>query len=64
MAIAEYPDEQVSAQPIGYWSRVAYQATVGRLRAELAVQQLTQPHWWTLNHVPVIRGNGPGRSWP
>ncbi|GLY19047.1 hypothetical protein LWF15_15415 [Kineosporia rhizophila] len=51
MAIAEYPDEQVSAQPIGYWSRVAYQATVGRLRAELAVQQLTQPHWWTLNHV-------------
>ncbi len=47
----EYPAEQVAAQPIGYWSRVAYQATVGRLRAELAIQQLTQPHWWTLNHV-------------
>ncbi|GAB3269841.1 regulatory protein RecX [Kineosporia babensis] len=47
----EYPTEQVAAQPIGYWSRVAYQATVGRLRAELAIQQLTQPHWWTLNHV-------------
>lgn len=47
----EYPDEQIAAQPIGYWSRVAYQAVVGRLRAELAQQQLTQPHWWTLNHV-------------
>lgn len=41
----------MAAQPIGYWSRAAHQAVVGRLRAELVFEQLTQPHWWTLNHV-------------
>ncbi|MER7720507.1 hypothetical protein ABTX99_26795 [Streptomyces flaveolus] len=24
---------------------------VGVLREQLAVEDLTQPHWWTLNHV-------------
>lgn len=24
---------------------------VGALREQLAVENLTQPHWWTLNHV-------------
>ncbi|GAA3608939.1 hypothetical protein GCM10022223_26220 [Kineosporia mesophila] len=51
MTMNEYPDDQVAAQPIGYWSGAAYRAVVGRLRAELASEQLTQPHWWTLNHV-------------
>ncbi|MBT0771209.1 MarR family transcriptional regulator [Kineosporia sp. J2-2] len=56
MSITEYPAEQVGAQPIGYWSGAAYRAVVGRIRAELAFEQLTQPHWWTLNHV----GGAPG----
>lgn len=30
---------------------------VGRIRVELAVEDLTQPHWWTLNHV----AGDPGR---
>jgi hypothetical protein len=47
----EYPDEQVAAQPIGYWSGATYRASVGRLRAELAFGQLTQPHWYALNRV-------------
>ncbi|MET9065603.1 MarR family winged helix-turn-helix transcriptional regulator [Streptosporangium sandarakinum] len=47
----EYSQERLAAQPIGYWTGEAYRRVVGRLRAELAVEDLTQPHWWTLNHV-------------
>jgi hypothetical protein len=47
----EYAPEQLASQPIGYWSGEAYRSVVGRIRAELAVEGLTQPHWWTLNHV-------------
>ena len=51
MAIKEYSPEVVAAQPIGAWSGEAYRRVVGALRAQLAVENLTQPHWWTLNHV-------------
>src|SRR5690348_13770832 len=47
----EYTQEQLASQPIGYWSGEAYRRVVGRIRAELAAEDLTQPHWWTLNHV-------------
>ncbi|MGI6876594.1 MarR family transcriptional regulator [Amycolatopsis sp. 3B14] len=49
--IKEYSDEEVAAQPIGAWSGEAYRLVVGALREALAVEDLTQPHWWTLNHV-------------
>ncbi|MFF4772619.1 hypothetical protein [Microtetraspora fusca] len=51
MTIKEYPQEVVAAQPIGAWSGEAYRRVVGALRGELARENLTQPHWWTLNHV-------------
>ncbi|MEU4333289.1 MarR family transcriptional regulator [Micromonospora lupini] len=54
--IKEYTREELAAQPIGYWSGTAYRTVVGRIRAELAVEQLTQPHWWTLNHVAGAPG--------
>ncbi|MFI6875210.1 MarR family winged helix-turn-helix transcriptional regulator [Streptomyces sp. NPDC050400] len=47
----DYSQEELASQPIGYWSGVASRTVVGRIRAELAVEDLTQPHWWTLNHV-------------
>ncbi|MBQ0905769.1 MarR family transcriptional regulator [Micromonospora sp. U21] len=56
MTTKEYTQEELAAQPIGYWSGEAYRAVVGRIRAELAVEQLTQPHWWTLNHVAGAAG--------
>jgi len=56
MAIKEYTREELAAQPIGYWSGAAYRAVVGRIRADLAVEQLTQPHWWILNHVAGAPG--------
>jgi hypothetical protein len=51
VTMKEYTQEQLAAQPIGYWSGEAYRRVVGRIRAELAVEDLIQPHWWTLNHV-------------
>ncbi|MBL7492997.1 winged helix-turn-helix transcriptional regulator [Frankia sp. AgB1.9] len=46
-----YPHEALAAQPIGYWSGETYRRVVGRIRADLATEGLTQPHWWILNHV-------------
>ncbi|MGC4803989.1 hypothetical protein [Micromonospora sp. DT233] len=57
MDIKEYAREDLAAQPIGWWSGETYRRVVGAIRAELAVEQLTQPHWWTLNHV----AGDPGR---
>ncbi|MGW1958056.1 MarR family transcriptional regulator [Streptomyces sp. NPDC001920] len=51
MTVKEYTQEEVAAQPIGAWSGEAYRLVVGALREQLAVEGLTQPHWWTLNHV-------------
>nr|MDT0665211.1 MarR family winged helix-turn-helix transcriptional regulator [Micromonospora sp. DSM 115978] len=54
--VKEYPQDVLAAQPAGYWTGEAYRVIVGRIRAELGVDGLTQPHWWTLNHV----GGAPG----
>lgn len=51
MTIKTYAPEVIAAQPIGAWSGEAYRRVVGGLREQLAVEGLTQPHWWTLNHV-------------
>ncbi|MFJ5263255.1 MarR family transcriptional regulator [Streptomyces sp. NPDC088387] len=56
MALKEYPQEQLAAQPIGAWTGQAYRLVVGAIRAQLAVEDLTQPHWWTLNHVAAAPG--------
>jgi hypothetical protein len=51
-----YSETELTAQPIGYWTGAAYRTVVGRIRAELAVEQLNQPHWWILNHVAGAPG--------
>lgn len=56
MTIKEYSAKDLAAQPIGWWSGEAYRRVVGAIRAELAVEDLTQPHWWTLNHVSAAPG--------
>ena len=38
-------------QPIGYWTGEAYRRIAGAIRKSLAAEGLTQPQWWTLNHV-------------
>ncbi|WP_033222069.1 hypothetical protein [Kitasatospora phosalacinea] len=57
VTLKEYPQEQVAAQPVGAWTGTACRLVVGALREQLAVEDLTQPHWWTLNHV----AGAPGR---
>ncbi|SDN29888.1 hypothetical protein SAMN04487981_104359 [Streptomyces sp. cf386] len=57
VTLREYSQEELAAQPIGAWSGEAYRLVVGAIRAQLAVEGLTQPHWWTLNHV----AGDPGR---
>ncbi|RLU94805.1 MarR family transcriptional regulator [Streptomyces griseocarneus] len=58
MELKEYTQEELAAQPIGQWSGETYRRVVGALRGQLGVEQLTQPHWWTLNHVA-----GDGGRW-
>ncbi|NED14568.1 MarR family transcriptional regulator [Streptomyces sp. SID9124] len=50
-ALKEYTQQELAAQPIGAWTGVASRLVVGAFREQLAVENLTQPHWWTLNHV-------------
>ncbi|MFJ7043090.1 MarR family transcriptional regulator [Streptomyces sp. NPDC101112] len=57
VTLKEYSPDELAAQPIGAWTGEAYRHVVGALRAQLAVEGLTQPHWWTLNHV----AGDPGR---
>ncbi|MFE0698809.1 MarR family transcriptional regulator [Streptomyces sp. NPDC058872] len=51
MTITEYSQDRLAAQPIGYWSGAANEIVLGSIRAALAEERLTQPHWWILNHV-------------
>ena len=51
VTLREYSQEELTAQPIGAWTGMACRLVVGALREQLAVEDLTQPHWWTLNHV-------------
>ncbi|MBP0448308.1 MarR family transcriptional regulator [Kitasatospora sp. RG8] len=46
-----YPEARLAAQPIGYWSDLTARLVLAAIRGELAEEGLTQPHWWTLNHV-------------
>ncbi|MFG2877866.1 MarR family transcriptional regulator [Streptomyces sp. NPDC048337] len=57
MTIKEYPQDQLAAQPIGYWSGEAAKLAIGALRTALAEEDLTQPHWWTLNHLAGAPGH-------
>ncbi|NML52841.1 MarR family transcriptional regulator [Streptomyces sp. R302] len=57
VTLKEYSQEELAAQPVGAWTGMACRLVVGALREQLAVEDLTQPHWWTLNHA----AGGPGR---
>ncbi|MFG2915923.1 MarR family transcriptional regulator [Kitasatospora sp. NPDC048298] len=52
MTIETYEPQVIAAQPIGAWTGQVYRLLVVEgLRGQLAVEGLTQPHWWTLNHT-------------
>ncbi|MET9608961.1 MarR family transcriptional regulator [Streptomyces sp. NPDC006512] len=51
MTLKEYPQEQLAAQAIGYWTGAANTIIINGIRKALAQEDLTQPHWWILNHL-------------
>lgn len=57
MDVRDYPTEALAAQPIGYWSGATHRTVVGKIRSDLALESLTQPGWWILNHVEGAPGS-------
>ncbi|MEU3630189.1 MarR family transcriptional regulator [Streptomyces fradiae] len=55
-------DEDLAAQPIGYWSHVVHKAVIRRLRDAMADLDLTQPLWWTLNRLAAAGPGGASRE--
>ncbi|MEU8539605.1 MarR family transcriptional regulator [Streptomyces sp. NPDC048717] len=55
--LKEYTHEELAGQPIGAWTAEVARRVTGAIRERLAVEELTQPHWWTLNHA----AGGPGK---
>ncbi|MBB5121386.1 hypothetical protein AF335_13605 [Streptomyces eurocidicus] len=41
----------LAAQPVGYWTWVANKAVIRHIQSAMARTDVTQPQWWTLNHV-------------
>jgi hypothetical protein len=56
------PDENLAAQPIGYWSGVVNKAVLRHLRDAMASVDLTQPLWWTLNRLVAAGRDGVTRE--
>ncbi|MEC4018526.1 MarR family winged helix-turn-helix transcriptional regulator [Streptomyces sp. H27-D2] len=54
-------DDMLATQPIGYWSGVANEMVIKRIRDAMARMDVTQPQWWTLCRVD-IGGDGPTRE--
>jgi hypothetical protein len=57
MGVRDYPTQELAAQPIGYWSGETHRTVVGRIRSDLALESLTQPGWWILNHIEGAPGS-------
>lgn len=55
-------DEDLAAQPIGYWSGLVHRAVLRHLRDAMATADLTQPLWWTLNRLVAAGPDGATRE--
>lgn len=51
MEIKEYSPEELIAQPVAYWTRLAYEEVIGFIRRQQAGQGFTQPQFWILRHL-------------
>ncbi|MFI1255526.1 MarR family winged helix-turn-helix transcriptional regulator [Streptomyces netropsis] len=41
----------VATQPIGYWSTATSKTVLQYIQSAMARLDITQPHWWVINHV-------------
>ncbi len=44
-------DENLAAQPVAYWTKLAYEDTIGFIRRQQAELGFTQPQFWILRHL-------------
>ncbi|MCQ0001715.1 MarR family transcriptional regulator [Streptomyces sudanensis] len=62
LADPDVSDEDLAAQPVGYWSGVVNRAVIRYLRDTMASVDLTQPLWWALNRLVAAGGDGVTRE--
>ncbi|MFF8566532.1 MarR family transcriptional regulator [Streptomyces albidoflavus] len=60
----QYTDEEVAAQPVPYWTKLAYEATIGFVRRKQAEAGFTQPRFWMLRFLSAhdVSEDGQGRT--
>ncbi|MBC9717042.1 winged helix-turn-helix transcriptional regulator [Streptomyces sp. TRM66268-LWL] len=58
----EMSDAELAAQPVAYWTGLAYEATIAYIRARLAEQGCTQPQYWLLRNLSVHDISPDGRG--
>ncbi|MFP3991927.1 MarR family transcriptional regulator [Streptomyces sp. E11-3] len=51
METKEYSPEELAAQPVAYWTGIAYEAIIGFIREQQAGLGFTQPQFWILRHL-------------
>lgn len=44
-------DAELAGEPVGYWTKVAYEAVTGFIREGLAELGFTHPQYWILRHL-------------
>ncbi len=47
----EFTDDELIAQPVGYWTLAAREVIEGHINSRLGELGVRQPHWWTLYRV-------------
>ena len=59
-------DAEVSAQPVAYWTGVAYESVIAFIRAQQAALGFTQPQFWLLRNLSKndISPDGHGMTVP
>ncbi|GGT62319.1 MarR family winged helix-turn-helix transcriptional regulator [Streptomyces purpureus] len=51
METATYSDQELAAQPVAYWTGMAYEEIIGFIRGRQAELGFTQPQYWILRHL-------------
>ncbi|MET8982483.1 MarR family winged helix-turn-helix transcriptional regulator [Streptomyces sp. NPDC004539] len=66
MTTQHLTDAELAAQPIAYWTGVAYEATIAHVRSHMAELGTSQPQFWILRHLSRhdLSADGQGRTVP
>ncbi|GAV44886.1 MarR family winged helix-turn-helix transcriptional regulator [Streptomyces acidiscabies] len=64
MTTENLTDADLAAQPVAYWTGVAYEATIAHIRAHMAELGTSQPQFWILRNLSRhdLSPDGHGRT--